>query len=263
MKTPYIPEAWTADDDTIPGLLVEAIKTGTAEALTAQWAVSEAIRSARYAWIDHEKSTDMQSPVFSIGSTYWDEVADIDTDAIINEIDETIEVIEEQTGKDGIIDRAKTKAIAGKMYAKLMRNTLATGLILETDTVDTFEHNEALQLAVDNAVTDKPTIERANEIIELAGRYENDGEELQAILIGYDHSGHTDSMTDWVDDSYRGCWDSFLAYVTDFADECILSGYKDNSHAARYFDYEKLAADMEYEHTTIEINGKSYVFMDC
>jgi len=80
-----------------------------------------------------------------------------------------------------------------------------------------------------------------------------------------------DAVREWVDnvgevpdaadlsDRWAGQWDTFEDYAEDWiADSGMLSDVPDNLRC--YFDYEKFARDLAYDHTVLDAPGGVYIF---
>lgn len=98
------------------------------------------------------------------------------------------------------------------------------------------------------------------EVVLLAEAIGEHGDKYRAIRsYGYDH----DEAIEACEDAYHGEYDSFKAFVEEYADDSgLFHGVPDDSPLRYHFSYDSYAHDLEVsgEYITIELNGRVHIF---
>lgn len=102
-----------------------------------------------------------------------------------------------------------------------------------------------------------------DEVARMAALFEEfdhiDADDLRAIMDNW--HGDVTETADNLRDNFAGIFDTFREYADDAADEMLAAhGIKDDSIAARYFDYDAWARDLALEMTVIDCPSGVAVF---
>ncbi len=64
------------------------------------------------------------------------------------------------------------------------------------------------------------------------------------------------------EDAFRGMYSSFNEYAEQFADDCVLCEYLDDSTVVRYFDYDAFARDLAMDYHVMKVCSDTIAVFD-